>query len=141
MVDGSHSLAIAYSISATATGETTKTATIPAVLTQSSYEASIDGLSGGITYNFSVIALASDSTNSGAVSLEFLTQSVPRAPTVASAVAGPGTVTLNWSAPSNTGGLPLGGYVISSTPALASPMTAIASANSEVVSGLSNGSS
>ena len=71
-------------------------------------------LKGGTSYTFQVVAIDKYGQNSPASAIAtFTAQSIPANPTTVSAEAGLGSVTLTWTAPSNTGGLPLGDYKIS----------------------------
>jgi subtilisin family serine protease len=65
-------------------------------------------------------------------------ESGPRAPTGVSAVAGNGTATVSWTAPTSNGGGPITGYTATSDPGGATCVTASTSC---LVSGLSNGTS
>jgi fibronectin type 3 domain-containing protein len=68
--------------------------------------------SAGLTYFYSVTAFsaAGESYGSNMVNVTFITAPAP--PTGLSAVAGCGTIRLNWSFPEHSGGLPLEGYSI-----------------------------
>ena len=138
-VDQSHNYAISYTVSASATGQITRTVTIPSVFTQTNFQALVSSLAGGVTYSFTVTALDSIGATTPSAPVNFLTQSVPSAPTVNNSVVAPGQVTLTWSAPANTGGLSLDNYIISSTN-LATPIVIPSSATSKVITGLSAGS-
>lgn len=83
----------------------------------------IPGLIGGLNYTFTVVATNSQGVGPGGASNTVLIQGPPRAPTLTSLVPGfvsgtVGTLQANWSAPANTGGSALTGYVISTSPAI-----------------------
>jgi hypothetical protein len=126
--------AIAYYVSAADSAGTITTKPVNGGSTNSMI---FDGLTGGSTYSFTLIArnsVGEDSPSSTAVS--FVAQSIPGAPTAISAVAGVGQVTLTWSAPANTGGLTLGSYTIT---AAGVATTALNSDTTKVIPGLTNG--
>lgn len=144
--------AIFYRITATASGIDPILEQVPGNLTAWTFPstrlaATNTGLTGGTTYNFTIKAVASapvtqqnstgevESVASAAQTL--LARSVPAAPTVVSAVAGVGQVTLTWTAPSNTGGFNLGNYKITAT---GINETAASTATSKVITGLTAGS-
>ncbi|MGZ7105468.1 MAG: fibronectin type III domain-containing protein, partial [Candidatus Angelobacter sp.] len=104
--------------------------------------ATITGLSNNVTYQFSVLASnaqGSSAFSSPSNSVQLV--SVPTAPTGVQAVAGDGQVSVTWTAPANTGGLPLLSNTITALAnGVASSTTAVsASATSAQVSGLTNG--
>ena len=126
--------AVSYMVNATA-GGTTVSKVVPG---QSSSSYVFEGLTGGTSYSFTVLAKDKDNVESSAsTAATFVAQSIPASPTVVSAVAGVGSVTLTWTAPANTGGLTLGDYKITATGV---STTAVNSATSKVISGLTAGS-
>lgn len=79
----------------------------------------IDALRGGVLYSFTVTSKSTTSPaypngkEASAAAVTFTPRSVPTSPTVTDApVAGRGQVTLQWGAPTNTGGLALTGYTV-----------------------------
>ncbi len=101
--------ALAYVVTATATGETHLPKTVtPGTATQVIF----DGLTGGVSYNF-VVASKDASGETPAAAVSFVPHSVPNLPTVGKIDIGAGQVTLHWSAPSNSGGIALTGFTIS----------------------------
>lgn len=113
-VDASHPTAIAYIISATATGEDPVSVTVPVTSpTTTSFTSVVENLTGGVQYQFVVTAKASNEQTTSAAAVPYVPKSIPRDPTAISAVAAPGSATFTWSAPSNKGGLELTKYVIS----------------------------
>lgn len=84
----------------------------------------IAGLTGGLDHTFTVVATNSQGAGPGGGSNSVLIQGPPQAPTLASLAPGfasglVGTLQATWSAPANTGGAPLTGYVITTSPAIA----------------------
>jgi hypothetical protein len=65
----------------------------------------------------------------------------PGAPTIGAVTAGDGRATVNWTAPTSTGGSPITGYIV--TPYIAgvakAPVTSSGTGTSKVVTGLTNG--
>ncbi|MBS2023500.1 MAG: fibronectin type III domain-containing protein, partial [Deltaproteobacteria bacterium] len=98
-----------------------------------------DGWGGACTgvTNTCTLTLSGNAT----VTANFVKQSgSPGAPGNVSAEAGDGEATVRWTAPSDTGGSPLTGFIVTSSPGNLS-VSAGASATSAVVSGLTNGTS
>lgn len=125
--------ALGYVITATATDLPTVSKTItPGTLTS----AILEGLVGGESYSFTVAAKNVDGETK-ATAVTFVPRSVAGSPTVAAPVVAKGQVTLSWTAPTNSGGVPLTGYSI--TAAGAAPETPTAAATSIVITGLTNG--
>ena len=92
--------AVSYMVNATA-GGTTVSKVVPG---QSSSSYVFESLTGGTSYSFTVIAKDKDNVESSeSTAATFVAQSIPASPTAVSAVAGVGSVTLTWTAPSNTG--------------------------------------
>ena len=132
---------VSYVVEATATGETTITSSpIPFVFGQVNYEYVVEGLSGGVSYGFTVKAVDISNNQATSAATNFLVQSVPDKATAISAVAAPGQITLTWTPPTNTGGLNLGSYSITSvSPAVST--TADSTATEKVITGLTPGAS
>jgi fibronectin type 3 domain-containing protein len=110
--------------------------------TQTSYTDT--GLSAGITYYYQVTAL--NSVGEGSRSAEraatpTAAATTPGAPTLNSATAGTNTVTLAWSAPTNSGGSAITGYRIyrSSTSGTETLLISLGNQTSYTDSGLSPG--
>ncbi len=104
--------------------------------------AAITGLSNNVTYQFSVLASnaqGSSSLSSSSNSTQLV--SVPTAPTGVQAVAGDGQASITWTAPANTGGLPLSSNTVTTlvNGVAFTTTTVSASATSALVSGLTNG--
>jgi Domain of unknown function (DUF4082)/Bacterial Ig domain/Fibronectin type III domain/Lysyl oxidase len=128
-------------IGSTAQPATTVTGSPPATST------TINGLTGGTTYTFTVQASNSAgpgpvSTPSNAVTPTALT--APSAPTEAQATAGNGSATVTWTAPAN-GGSPITSYTVTpyngSTAQPATSVTGSPPATSTTINGLTNGTS
>ncbi len=107
----------------------------------SATSAVVTGLSANTSYTFTVVAtngIGDSQPSAPSNSVVVQPNTVPGAPTGASAVAGNGQATVSWMAPMDDGGKPITGYTVTSSPefhtAAAGP-----SATSVVVHGLSNG--
>jgi Ca2+-binding RTX toxin-like protein len=118
--------------------------TVPATTTT----ATISGLTSSTPYSFQVLAVnaVGDSVYStafGPVST-LAAPTAPGAPTIASAVRGNNSVTVNWTPPGTTGGSPITGYVVrvrntATNVQVGALRPAAATATSLVVTGLTNG--
>lgn len=100
-----------YDVVATATGQP-DVDPVSLVCQSSPCKASVFGLTGGITYDFTVTARDLNDGSSAGSTSSFLTRSVSVAPAPVSATAGVGQVALAWTAPTNTGGANLTSYRI-----------------------------
>ncbi len=106
--------------------------------------ATITGLTPGTTYTFTVTNTNALGTSPpSAPSNPILAPSKPGAPIIGTATPGNTTATVNWTAPGNTGGIPITGYVV--TPYKAgvaqTAQTFNSTATTETVTGLTNLSS
>jgi uncharacterized protein (TIGR02145 family) len=97
----------------------------------------VTGLTNGTAYTFTVIAINVKGNSSPSAASNSVTPStVPGAPTIGTATKGNTQAIVTFTAPSNTGGLPITGYIVTSNPGniaitgTASPIT---------VTGLANG--
>lgn len=98
---------------------------------------SVTGLTNGTTYHFEVKALDSNAVviaASGQVSATPVT--TPGIPTAITAVAGNGEATISFTAPSDHGGSPITGYIVTSSPG---NIAATGTGTTITVTGLSNG--
>lgn len=77
-----------------------------------SYSTEILNLKGGTSYDFVVTANTSEPASKSAAAVPGTPITVPDKPTKGTPSSGVGTVTLNWTAPSNTGGSNLTAYTI-----------------------------
>ena len=131
--------AVDYVVNLLSGGTNLSTVTVLASACTTSCETTFSGLTGGTSYTANVIAEGTPITdvtlNS---SSSFTAQSVPAAPTISAPISDATTVTLAWTAPLNTGGLPLGDYTITGDNGFA-PVTALAGETSKVLSGLTVG--
>ena len=113
----------------------------PGGLTASGTASPIDvtGLTDGTAYTFTVVATnaVGDSQPSGA-STAVTPLGAPGAPTIGTATAGEMTASVSFTAPSNTGGLTITGYTVTSSPG---DITATGTASPITVSGLTDGQS
>ncbi len=131
---GNGSAVTGYSVTASGAGGqkcTTTVATTPDPLT-----CDVSGLVNGTSYTFAVTATNSDGTGPSRVSASIIPAGVPGAPTGVSGRPGNERVSLSWSAPSATGGLPITGYSVTVVPAAGS---CVVSAEAATCTGLANG--
>jgi hypothetical protein len=125
-------------VTATAGGQSIS-ATVPlATIATTDYSAVLTGLTGGTAYSVTVTSKTSENatTTSAAVTATPITS--PDLPTAVSAIASPGSVTLTWAAPSNSGGTAITGYLIKN--ATGDTYTATAAETTKKISGLTAGS-
>ena len=104
--------------------------------------ATITGLTPGTAYSFTVTATNGIGTSpQSAASNTINAPTVPGAPTIGTATPGNASATVTWTAPGNTGGVPITGYVV--TPYVGgtakTAQTFSSTATSETVTGLTNG--
>ena len=102
----------------------------------------ISGLTNGTAYTFSVTAANADGAGAAsAASVSVIPSSPPGAPTVTAVTTGDGQVTVDFTAPTNTGGLPITSYTVTATLNGQSVPSATASGTSSpiIVTGLTNG--
>jgi predicted extracellular nuclease/sugar lactone lactonase YvrE len=100
----------------------------------------ITGLTNGVSYRFSVTATNSAGQGfASTLSNAIIPASASSAPIIGSAVAGNAQASVSFSAPLNNGGLPINGYVVTSSPAGGVDSQSGSVALSHVVSGLVNG--
>ena len=96
----------------------------------------VGGLTNGVNYSFTVTATNAVGTGAPSNAMSATPATAPSAPTLLTATAGASQVTLTWSAPGSTGGLPISGYTATASPGGASCTT---SALSCTVGGLTPG--
>ncbi len=103
----------------------------------------VTGLTNGTTYRFKIAAVNAVGTGPASKVTNPVTPAptAPTAPTIGTAVAGNGNATVSWTAPASDGGSPISGYVV--TPYIGyfplSPQTFTSTATTQVVTGLTNG--
>jgi hypothetical protein len=113
--DASHGTPFAYIVTAQASGQTTRTSQLTGFNNSaSSLNTTIEGLTGGISYDFIVEAKNGDGSNA-ANSAPFTPKSVPVSPNVNVPTTGAKQIRLSWTAPTNTGGLSLTGYTVTAS--------------------------
>ena len=110
----------------------------------SATSSTIGGLTAGASYTFTVTATnAVGTSNPSSASNSVTTPTVPGAPAIGTATPGTGQATLTWTAPASNGGSAITGYVV--TPyigaAAQTQQTFVSTATTEVVTGLTNGTS
>ena len=101
----------------------------------------LPGLTGGLTYTFTITATNSVGTGPGAASNAVPIVGRPQAPTIGTATRGNGSAGVTWTAPTNNGGSALTSYTVTASPGGASATTPNGATTSATVSGLSNGTS
>ena len=99
----------------------------------------VSGLTNGVSYTFTVTATNLWGTSAGTTSNAVVPAAIPAAPTTVTATAGNAQATVSWLAPSNTGGLVISGYTVTSLPG--GLTCATTTALSCTITGLSNGTS
>jgi hypothetical protein len=114
---------------------------ITASVNGSTLTAHVTGLTNGTAYTFTVHATndVGDGAESAA-SNSVTPATVPGAPTSVSATGGDQSAHVTWAAPSDNGGSPITGYLVTSTPG-GITKSAAADATSADVTGLTNGTS
>lgn len=125
--------AVAYSVSAVADGVAINGGT-PVCVNQTC-SSTISSMIGGTNYSVTVTSIDNAGATNSAAAVAFTAQSTPGLPTVSAPVAAANQITLNWTAPTNTGGLAITGYTISDGASI--NKTAAASASSIVISNVS----
>lgn len=103
---------------------------------------SISGLTNGTAYTATVVAATALSTSlpSTASASASPQASTPDSPTNVTAVPSDGSATVSWTAPTNDGGSPVDGYIVTASPGGAT-CTAVAPDTTCVITGLTNGTS
>ncbi len=105
----------------------------------SSTSCTVTGLTNGVTYTFTVTATNARGTSPASAPSNAVTPvAVPGKPTGVTGIPGDQQVTVSWNAPSVTGGTPITGYTVTSTPGSFTCST-VAPTTTCVVSGLTNG--
>jgi hypothetical protein len=108
-----------------------------ATVTGSGSPLTVTGLTNGKSYTCIVKAAnAQGDSPASTASNSFIPLGVPDVPTSVSATAGNAQVTLNWTAPTNTGGAPITAYTVTGSPGGGCTTTG---ATACVVTGLTNG--
>ncbi len=105
--------AVGYQVSMTSPNNTVTTQTVAYASGTSTYQSTFSGLTGGSLYKFTVTATDSAGVKSTSDQISQVAQSVPSAPTTGTPTVSVGSVTLSWTAPTNTGGSPVTSYTIS----------------------------
>lgn len=103
----------------------------------------VSGLINGDSYKFTVEALNADGSGpASSQSTSVVPSTTPGAPTGAAAVSGDGQVSLSWTAPTDDGGSPITGYTVIpyDNGVVASAIAYSSTATTEIVTGLTNGS-
>jgi len=113
---GAAGAAVAYGVVGSAEGETSRSGSNP-VCSLGTCTSLVSDLSGGVSYEFVVVAIAADNSRTSSAALRFTALSVPAAPTLEAPVAGEAAATLSWAAPTgaSTGGLAISSYRVTDT--------------------------
>ena len=130
--------ALGYIVKATVVGQATEARNSKTITPGTATSTVFDGLTAGASYTFSVVAKNADGESSEKTK-DFTPHSIPASPTVGATTTSKGQVTLNWTAPSNTGGLTISSYSITASGLTA--VTADGSATSKTITGLTAGQS
>jgi len=100
----------------------------------------INGLTNGVSYTFTVTATNSYGTSAPSLPSASVTPfSAPDPPTITSVQAGNGQVTVTFTAPTNTGGLPINTYTVYPTPNPSGQLAVTGTSSPITVTGLTNG--
>jgi hypothetical protein len=100
----------------------------------------VTGLSNGTSYAFIVKAYNSSGSSPASGSVSATPRTVPNAPTIGTATAGNGQVTVSWTAPSNNGGATIDSYTVTTVEDTSKTCTYTGSGSSScTVTGLTNG--
>lgn len=111
--------------------------TIPAnTVAGSVYSCDVTELTNGTIYYFVVRSTSIDGDSVNSNELSATPQTVPDAPTNVSATAGNGKATVTFTAPTDNGGSPITGYIVTSNPG---SITATGTGETITVTGLQNG--
>jgi hypothetical protein len=100
---------------------------------------SVSGLTNGNSYVFLVRSVSIIGQSAGGLSKAVIAAGLPDAPASFAGVRALASAGLNWTAPANTGGLPITGYVISYTVAGVAKTLAVRLVTSAIIKGLVNG--
>ena len=99
-----------YTITATGSNGTSATCTWTSGTT-----CTFTGLSGNVTYTYSIVETNANGSSAAATGTFTTAVGAPGAPTITSVTATDTTATLTWTAPTSTGGAPIGSYLVSVT--------------------------
>jgi titin len=134
---------LGYAISASGPAGTPSVRTVLAGWWATS--ATVPGLTNGVAYTFTVTALNMSGTGARSAPSNAVTPqapvALPGAPRTGAATAGDGSVSITWTAPRQTGGAPITGYLVSVSAGnrVVQQGTADADDTGATVSGLMNG--
>ena len=120
------------------------TAGTPVTVSGTTTAATVTGLTDGLAYTFSVVATNSVGSGVPATSNAITpTVTAPGSPASISTTAGQNQVSVTWLAPSNTGGYPVTGYLVSAFAGSVAKneQATTSSVNSATISGLQGGTS
>lgn len=120
-----------------ATASTTTSSTSVTV-SSSTTSVSIPGLTNGQAYTVSIQAVNAAGSGSASNTKTATPAAAPAAPVITSIVVDCAEATVTWSAPANTGGFPITGYIVTSSPS-SSTQTTDSATYTATLRGLTNG--
>jgi hypothetical protein len=94
----------------------------------------VSGLSGGTTYAFTTVANNANGASSSSASTSVTVRTVPDAPTIGTATASNGAISLTFTAPAN-GGADITSYVATSSPSVSGGLTVSGTTSPATITG------
>ncbi|WP_345718787.1 fibronectin type III domain-containing protein, partial [Kineosporia mesophila] len=122
-----------YTITYSAPGQAARTTKVTGTT------GSLTGLSNGTAYSITVTATSSAGSGPASSAVTSTPSTVAAAPSGLSASPGDARFAASWSAPTQTGGAPITGYVLTATPGTGADVVRKVDATTATVTGLTNG--